>query len=652
MNETTIQTTPASRREGAVMAIKNNRKRLVATVIALAGLTGGAVAAHASTFGEVATGAVVPASMSEITPTCPTTSCAVNLFAGPGSVTVKDTSVLGGTQAVPFYGFGVNAAPVALAGSPNSTIKVQEGTTLTISLTQDPSITDPIDLSFPSFAAGSVVRTGSVGGYTYTLTATKLGTSVFQPGSNPGAPKQVAMGLVGVIIVTPATCTSTTKSCAYDGAVAYTDEALVATTDLDLDFATNSPNFPGMGYFGQSRMPDGTPRHVYHVINGKSFPDTQVIDVRANDSVLLRSVNAGVSDRSMSLLGLRQTLLARNASKYNDPQTFIAPLVGPGETADLVVQIPGGATEGQRYALIDAGRQMNHGNTYGFGGALTFFNVWPAAPTVDTLGAVAGLAAAASIGNPLVDRAYATDFPTPIGTLSPVLVVLPGSPLPAGTLTSFASWNQASAGGSPTPSAGGLLHAYVLRPTGTANQYQVIFDSGLLTVPSLAVPLTSAAAAFPTAGVAVRAGDVLGYFGQGVPVDIVITGTDILSYPATTAPVAGQTVTLGDPAFPIYPQARTYSFGATVNPYSGTTTLTATGHSAGATHNVTGYQTVVNAGAAPGPADWSATTAVTAAPTVAISASLPALPGQTIWIRVQQDGVTWSTPASIVVPVP
>jgi hypothetical protein len=83
----------------------------------------------------------------------------------------------------------------------------------------------------------------------------------------------------------------------------------------------------------------------------------------------------------MSLLGLRQTLLARNASKYDDPQTFIAPLVGPGETADLVVQIPLGAQAGQRYALIDAGRQMNHGgaigNNYGFGGDLTFFNVWP-----------------------------------------------------------------------------------------------------------------------------------------------------------------------------------------------------------------------------------------------------------------------------------
>jgi len=625
------------------MGTKGNRKRLVAAAIAIAGLAGGAAAVQASTFGQVATGTGVP-TFPTITPTCTGDPCNIALRADTGSVIVADA--VNGPQTIPFYGFGVNANPASLAGSSNSTIKVPVGTTLNITLTQG-AVGGAIDLSFPSLPAADVTDNG---GGSYTVVASKVGTSVYQPGSNADAPKQVAMGLVGVLIVTPSGCTDTVNLvCGYSN-TPYTEEALVATTDLDAQFAANPAVFD-MGYFGQSPNPDGSARKVYHVINGRSFPDTQVIDVRANDSVLLRSVNAGVSDRSMSLLGLRQTLLARNASKYSDPQTFIAPLVGPGETADLVVQIPGGATDGQRYALIDAGRQMNHGNTYGFGGALTFFNVWPAAPTVDTLGA-AGLAAAASIGNPLVDRAYATDFPTPIGTLSPVLVVLPGSPLPAGTLTSFASWNQASAGGSPTPSAGGLLHAYVLRPTGTANQYQVVFDSGLLTVPALVDPLTSAAAAFPTAGVAVKAGDVLGYFGQGVPVDIVVTGTDILSYPATTAPIAGQTFTLGDPAFPIFPQARTYSFGASVSPYSGTTTLTAIGHSAGVTHNVTGYQTVVNTGGVPGLADWSSTTAVTAAPTVAISASLPALPGQTIWIRVQQDGVTWSTPASIVVPVP
>jgi FtsP/CotA-like multicopper oxidase with cupredoxin domain len=358
------------------MAIKNNRKRLVAAAIALAGLTGGAVAAHASTFGEVVAGAAAPAAFPAFVPTC-TANCTITLDAGTGSVVVADA--VNGPQTVPFYGFNVNGengGEHTLAGGATSTIKVPQGTTLTINLTQS-GVGSAIDLSFPSLPASDVTKSGT----TYTVVANKVGTSVFQPDANADAPKQVAMGLVGVLIVTPSGCAGPNMMCAYDGTVSYSDETLVATTDLDYDFATGAATFPGMGYFGQSRMPDGTPRKVYHVINGKAFPDTQVIDVRANDSVLLRSVNAGVSDRSMSLLGLRQTLLARNASKYDDPQTFIAPLVGPGETADLVVQIPLGAQAGQRYALIDAGRQMNHGgaigNNYGFGGDLTFFNVWP-----------------------------------------------------------------------------------------------------------------------------------------------------------------------------------------------------------------------------------------------------------------------------------
>ena len=54
-----------------------------------------------------------------------------------------------------------------------------------------------------------------------------------------------------------------------------------------------------------------------------------------------------------------------------------------------------------------------------------------------------------SFGNPLVGRAYATDFATAPGTLGPVFVVLPSAALPAGTLQSFQIWNQADAGRQP-----------------------------------------------------------------------------------------------------------------------------------------------------------------------------------------------------------
>ena len=396
MNETTITATPTSRREGTFMGNKSNTKRFVTAVIAIAGLTGGVMAAHADTFTQryVAGGSDRPATWPAIAPTtCASDPCVVDLFAGTGAVAVDDT--VNGSATVPFYGFGVDGGAVALAGAPTSTIKVPEGTTLTIHLTQDAAITDPIELSFPSLPFGAQGVTNNGGG-SYTVVASKVGTSVFQPGSNPDAPRQVAMGLAGVLVVTPAACISPTLSCAYDAGVGYPDEAIVATTDLDYAFATaTDPASFDMSYFGQSRDANDAPRQVYHVINGKSFPDTDVIDAQAGDHVLLRYVNAGVTDKSIGIHGLRESLVARNASPYTDPQTLIAPLVGPGETADVVVAIPDTIppATGQRFSLLDQGRQMNHGTASGFGGALTFLNVWPTvvappavvAPVVDSV---------------------------------------------------------------------------------------------------------------------------------------------------------------------------------------------------------------------------------------------------------------------------
>jgi FtsP/CotA-like multicopper oxidase with cupredoxin domain len=172
------------------------------------------------------------------------------------------------------------------------------------------------------------------------------------------------------------------------------------------------------------------------------------------------------------------------------------------------------------------------------------------------------------VGNPLVDREYATDFATPPGTLAGVFVVLPDAVLPAGLVQSFETWNQALPGGSPTASAGSLFHAVVLRPTGVPNEYTVVYVSEQLTVPALADPAVSEPASFPAPNVAVQAGDVLAFYGQGVPVDTT-GGSDVLVFPASVQPAQDSTILLGLGDYPIYPQARTYSFGARVLDTSG-----------------------------------------------------------------------------------
>ncbi len=175
---------------------------------------------------------------------------------------------------------------------------------------------------------------------------------------------------------------------------------------------------------------------------------------------------------------------------------------------------------------------------------------------------------AVTVGNPLVARAYATDTATTVFGV----VHDPAAALPAGSLTSFSTWNQPG-------SAGMAFHAYVLRPTATADEFTIAFDSGPLTVPAPTDPAgevsTFAVGPFDTIQ-----GDLIGWYGQGIPVDIG-AGTDVIAYPGpASAPAAAEVVTLGSPSYPIYPEARTYSISASMTP-------PATGPGSGATAEAT-----------------------------------------------------------------
>jgi FtsP/CotA-like multicopper oxidase with cupredoxin domain len=187
------------------------------------------------------------------------------------------------------------------------------------------------------------------------------------------------------------------------------------------------------------------------------------------------------------------------------------------------------------------------------------------APSV-TLTGGSGIGRLRQIGNPLSDRAFVGELASEaIGRddsdRGSVLVIVP-TPLPTGVLTEFLSWNQAADDGS-TASAGKTFIGYVLRPTGAPNEYKVIFASEPLVVPPLARRGVSERVAYPVGQVEVQEGDVLGFYGNGIPYDAG-SGVDIAGY-LRAAVASGETITVGDPAiFPLVPEARTYSFAASV----------------------------------------------------------------------------------------
>ena len=259
-----------------------------------------------------------------------------------------------------------------------------------------------------------------------------------------------------------------------------------------------------------------------------------------------------------------------------------------------------------------------------------------------------------TVGNALQDRANATDYATLPGTLGPVLVVLPNAAVAAdGNLASFEVWNQTVLGSSPNTSEGNIFYAFVLRATANPNEYMVIYASPQLTMPAPTNP-AGEIQSFPVSGIVpVLAGDVIGFYGEGIPVDVG-GGSDILSYPATAntdgttpeAPAQGATLSLGvDPLFPFFSQDRTYSFQATIAPAgTGAGAGAAATATVGANGVVTGL-TITNPGSG---YTTAPTVAITGAGSGAAADAVVQSSGAVTRITVDAPGNGYSAPSAVI----
>ncbi len=104
--------------------------------------------------------------------------------------------------------------------------------------------------------------------------------------------------------------------------------------------------------------------------------------------MLLRYVNAGLNHHSMSLLGLRQAILANDGSVEAHPETVVADTIPSGSTVDTIVAIPPSATpQLTEYALFEAAMHLDNDGALAtpgapnpadtpiaFGGMLTFLD--------------------------------------------------------------------------------------------------------------------------------------------------------------------------------------------------------------------------------------------------------------------------------------
>ena len=117
-------------------------------------------------------------------------------------------------------------------------------------------------------------------------------------------------------------------------------------------------------------------------------------------------------------------------------------------------------------------------------------------------------------GNPLTARAHATS------TARLGIIVNASAVSAAGQL--FQIQTYAMVGSGPT-----TFNAYILRPTGVANQYTVVFDSGPLAVPAVT---SGQILTFPVGPFSVLPGDQFAFTGTGIAFDQIGKGpgTDIM----------------------------------------------------------------------------------------------------------------------------
>lgn len=286
-----------------------------------------------------------------------------DLYAKAGSTTLPD----GVTLTV--WGYNTDNSSITKPGG--ETLIVNQGDTVSITLHNN--LTEATALLIQGQEMTPDLTGAAAGGTaTYSFTAGNPGTYLYEAGLLDNAQHQVAMGLYGALIVLPATAGQ-----AYgDASTAYDDEAVLLLGEIDPNLNANPASF---------NMRDYHPR--YWLINGLAYPDTVEIATAPGNRALLRYINVGFQPHSMSVLGLRQQIIALDGNPLNYSRTVVAETIPPGRSMDVITTIPASFSLGGKFAIFEANLIQHNSNAAGFGGMLTFLSLAPPPPpSGDTVG--------------------------------------------------------------------------------------------------------------------------------------------------------------------------------------------------------------------------------------------------------------------------
>ncbi len=302
--------------------------------------------------------------------TLPLESCAYDLGTNTRTCELWATTgtiSLTGWPNVPIWGYTFNDPGLGgTAELPGPAIIANEGETLVVILHNNLSETTGLSFVGQSIPP-DLVGIAPGGMATYTITSLAAGTFLYEAAPLPQAQHQVAMGLVGALIVRPAG--APLQAYASLG-TAFQDEALVVLTELDpsLNFAANPATFDMRLY-----------QPLLYLINGAVHPAIPDVFTTAGNTLLLRYINAGLQPHTISLLGLDQRLIAMDGYPRAFTRRMVGMNIAPGQTQDALVVVP--PTAAGKFALFDSNLILHNSSVSGYGGMLTFVNLSTTPPS-------------------------------------------------------------------------------------------------------------------------------------------------------------------------------------------------------------------------------------------------------------------------------
>ena len=296
-----------------------------------------------------------------------------DIWATAGTVRVHDSATT--FKDVPVWSFAAGT-PTAVGSVTNKSAVLEATAGQLTSITLHNTLGDNVGLSIPQLDGfhPDIAGVGNGGDTTYTFTPTRPGTYVYQAALSADGSRQVAMGLVGALIVRPAAGDTSDYGTAENF---FDDESVLVYTDLDTNLAAAPGSF---------NMRDYNPQ--YHLINGVAYPDGGPISTDHGRTLLTRFVNGSILEKSPTVLGSTMTVFGRGTRPVPAKLVTSGRTISPGDTVDATFSIPNctpvaPALEcpGSRIAIFDTPGKIGNGgwingtNSPALGGAIAFIQV-------------------------------------------------------------------------------------------------------------------------------------------------------------------------------------------------------------------------------------------------------------------------------------